>query len=107
MTWQPPEEEMLDIKGIDKAELLAALYNGAICPGMGRLHDVGAMTVEQARLWVAFMDEPGFRGFDYVCGRQIKSDLRGDRFWPALYDRDAGKGKAAEVVAKLRKAVRP
>ena len=44
---------MIDISGIDKAELLAALVNGARPLGMGFIHDDGkAMTKEDAQEWI-------------------------------------------------------
>jgi hypothetical protein len=88
---------IVDIKGIDKAALLAALYNGTSALGMGALHDIGHMTEEQARDIVRF----GLR-FDYVAGRPIKANIGGDTFETAVYDRDAGEGAAARIVASLR-----
>jgi|ERR1019366_93945 hypothetical protein len=101
---------MIDIKGIDKAELLAALVNGARPQGMGFLHDTGTpMTKEEAQKWI---DSGRAHGsgvpatkplrFDYVHGRPIKSDIGGDELDPRLYDRDQGQGAAEKVVASLR-----
>lgn len=103
---------MIDIKGIDKAELLAALVNSARPLGMGFLHDDGKpMTKEEAQGWVdsgRAHDHPGLSRqglyFDYVKGRPIKSNIGGDELDPRLYDRDQGQGAAARVVASLRSA---
>lgn len=114
----------IDIKGIDKAELLAALVNGARPQGMGLLQDDGKpMTKADAQDWIdrvrshdssmgaATGDAPaGFNrrlSFDYVKGRPIKSDIGGDTFRPGLYDRDQGEGAAARVIAGLRAQMGP
>ena len=39
---------------------------------------------------------------DYFGGKAIKMDLSGDEVDPRLYDRDAGEGAFARVVATLR-----
>ena len=101
---------MIDIKGIDKATLLAALVNAAQPRGMGWFHaGNGPMTREEAQEWidsgrnhdtVHFPDEP--LCFDYVRGRPVQSDLSGDSFNECFYDQNHGQGAAAEVVARLR-----
>jgi hypothetical protein len=93
--------EDVNIKGLDKAEVLAALHNGTQCLGMGRLHNIGTCSVEQAREDIKQM---GLRlQFDYYHGRPLKVDISGDTFDPWLYDRDAGKGTAQRVIATLKK----
>lgn len=97
---------MIDIRGIDKATLLAALVNAAKPAGRGRLHDDGKpMTREEAVAWIV---EVGRFGpelyFDYVKGRPIKVYLERDTLEERLYDRDQGEGAAARVVAALRGA---
>jgi hypothetical protein len=106
---------MIDIAGLDKAEVLAALVNGAKPLGMGRLHDDGRpMTKEDAQVWIDdgrthdTVDLPRPRlSFDYVKGRPIKSNISGDSFDERLYDRDQGNGAAARVIAELRARVSP
>lgn len=91
----------IDIKGIDKADLLAALVNGASPLGVGvliALTEPGGMTREGA----AKLCEKHLR-FDYVRGRPIKTDISGDTMDVRLYDRDAGEGEAARIVEELRK----
>jgi hypothetical protein len=39
---------------------------------------------------------------DYFGGKAIKMDLSGDEVDPRIYDRDAGEGAFARVVATLR-----
>jgi hypothetical protein len=100
----------IDISGLGKADLLAALVNGATPRGMGWIHDPGApMTSEEARQWIeqgrthdSCVPSRSPLRFDYVHGRPIKSDIGGDTLNPTLYDRDHGQGAAALVVAELR-----
>jgi len=104
---------MIDISGLDKAELLAALVNAAEPLGMGKLSaGKGQFTADEAKEWIAngqWHDSEYSRDikrewlyFDYVRGRPIKCDLSGDTLDPRLYDRDQGAGAAARVVASLR-----
>lgn len=102
------EQGEVDISGLDKAELLAALYNGSHQQGMGFLHARGStgMTVEQAQ---AEIDErnalgPGRLYFDYLHGRVLKVDLCGSALRTRLYNRDVGDGAAENIVAALRTA---
>lgn len=105
----------IDIKGIDKAELLAALYNNSRPMGMGFLQArPGELTIEQAREACGYGDDStrmlgknaaGNRElyFDYLHGRPLKSDLSGDTFRPWGYDRDnGGDGTAARIIESLR-----
>lgn len=90
---------MIDISKLDKAEVLAALYNRARTQGMGVLHYTPVdMPIETARELTA-MGKHLY--FDYVNGRVMKVNLSGDEFNPALYDRDNGEGAAASVLARL------
>lgn len=109
-------DDTISIKGIDKAELLAALYNNSRPMGMGFLRaKSGDMTVEEARTELGTGGDHGrdFGAtsagnrpmyFDYLYGRPLKSDLSGDDFRPWLYDRDNGQGAAARVIESLRKS---
>jgi hypothetical protein len=94
---------MINIKGIDKAELIAALYNGTPALGLGVLHDIGTMSVEKAREVVAVCEKEygGRLRFDYLLGHPLKCDVTSDEFEEVGYDRDAGRGAAALIVANL------
>lgn len=84
---------MISIKGLDKAAVLAALYNRARTQGLGLLHFTPAdMSVEEAREEIE-KDEDNLY-FDYVKGRVMKVELKGDELDPRLYDRDNGENKA-------------
>lgn len=90
---------MISLEGLDKFEVLAALYNASRPQGMGFLHyDPKPMTPEDARL--IGVDHY----IDYLKGRVMKIDLRGDTFDSWLYDRDNGQGAAERVVSELRKS---
>jgi hypothetical protein len=100
------EKGKIDISGIDKADLLAALHNGTRPLGMGRLHAIPELTADKAREALADY-KPGERlYFDYVFGRPVKCDITGDMMETWLYDRDAGEGAAARVIAKLREVTK-
>jgi hypothetical protein len=88
----------ISTQGIDKAELLAALYNAAKPLGMGYLHYTPEpMPREEAAELLKQSDY-----FDYVKGRVMKVRIRGDELSPHMYDRDNGNGAAQAVVDSLR-----
>jgi len=90
---------MVNIEGLNKAEVLATLYNNSKVQGMGWLQAVdGEMTTDQA----ARLLKQDTR-FDYLYGKVMKVDLSSDvEFNEWGYDRDNGTGKAERVVSKLR-----
>lgn len=90
---------MVDIKGLNKAEVLAALYNNSKPLGLGFLHfDPMDMTVAEAE---EILNQTTY--FDYLKGRVMKVDLSSDdSFEEWLYDRDNGKGAAQRVIDLLR-----
>ena len=91
----------IDISGLDKAEVLAALFNASKQQGMGFLNSRGSsnMTVEEAR---KLTDQGGRQYYDYLLGRVMKVDLSQDEFFPGLYDRDNGQGAAARALSNLQ-----
>lgn len=90
---------MINIKGLDKAKVLKALYDASRVQGMGILQAVpdGYVTVE---LYQELLDKCPY--FDYMFGRVMKVDLSGDAFDERLYDRDNGPGAAERAIQKLR-----
>ena len=101
---------MINIKGLDKAEVLAALYNASQPLGMGFLHfDPKPWTAEDAREAMGLGDDstrmfgktPSLR-FDYLKGRVMKVDLTDDSFEEWAFDRDNGEGAAARAVDTIR-----
>lgn len=109
---EPRDPEEIDVRGIDPAEILRALYRGARAQGMGLLHFApGDLTLEEARELIAEPEalRPGHARFDYLRGRVIKTKLE-DFLKPWLYDRDNGQGAMRAVLSELleqRDAARP
>lgn len=108
---------LVSIAGLNKAAVLAALYNASAPTGMGRMWAIRApatMTVADAQAIIEGRgdDEEVMFGnataspyltFDYLHGRPLKIDLRGDAFDPWGFDRDNGvPGTAAAIIARLR-----
>jgi len=91
--------EKIDLKGLDKAAVLAALFNASKPQGMGFMHyDPAPMTVEQA---AELLKRSTY--FDYLQGRVMKIELSDDTLDPWSYDRDNGEGAAAATIASLQK----
>lgn len=94
---QSQEKHMIDISGIDKGEVLAALYNGAKAPGLTFFQERGRdMTDDEARVLLAQRTY-----FDYLYGRVMKVDLGTDNFDPRGYDRDNGPGAAKHAIDRV------
>jgi hypothetical protein len=92
--------KMIDIKGLDKAEVLKALYDHSHVQGLGFLQAVpdGTVTVEHCR---ELLEKETY--FDYLYGKVLKVDLRHDEFNEYLYDRDNGIGAAQMAIDSIRK----
>lgn len=92
--------EKISIEGLDKAAVLAALYNASRPQGMGFLqYDPTPMTKEDAQ---KLLDSYPQANFDYLQGRVMKVDLSGNDFSPFSYDRDNGSGAAEQALQALR-----
>ena len=92
--------ESIDISGLDRADILAVLYNNSRPQGLGFMHyEAKSMTAAEARALLA-----GGHRFDYLKGRVMKISLRPDATTldGRLYDRDNGQGSAERAVAGLR-----
>ena len=100
----------IDIKGLDKAEILAALYNNSKILGMGffgqrELGDKAgqAMTKDEARKTINSLTNNELPlDFDFLNGKVMKVDLSGDEFSPLGYDRANGAGAAMAVISHIR-----
>lgn len=87
----------IDVTGINKAQLLKALYDDAKPLGMGMLHfQPEPMTIEEAD---RLSKEHTY--FDYLKGRVMKVDISGDTLRCLLYDRDNGDGAAKRALQHL------
>lgn len=86
---------MVDITGLDKGAVLAALYNKSQTPWPTSQH----MTAKQAN---ELLKSKTY--FDYLEGRVMKVELLPDAnaFDERLYDRDNGQGAAQSVIDALR-----
>ena len=102
----PPD--LINVKGLDHAEILAALFNNAQPKGIGvlvaRLPSMPTepMTRDEANEYI----KASGSFFDYIQGRPIKVYIEGSMLCRAdLYDRDnGGEGSAARIIAGLRAA---
>lgn len=89
---------MISIAGLDKVEVLRALYAAAKPQGMGYLHYTpGPLSREDAEAYLAHSSY-----FDYLNGRVMKVEISGDELSPRLFDRDNGEGAAALAIENLR-----
>ena len=88
---------IINVKGKDKAAVLAALYNAAKPLNREILqYDPKPMSVDEARELLTKT-----KCFDYIKGRVMKVDLSGNKFDSWLYDRDNGEGAAQQALSKL------
>ena len=97
-------DDNISYKGIDESELIHALYHGTRPLGMGYLHNMDALSLDDVRLALAERDECSRYDFDYFFGRPLKLrlDTVTKTFRARLYDRDAGIGAAQAIVDGLR-----
>lgn len=96
---------MVDIKGLDKAEVLHALWRHSHAQGLSFMGlTPEGFTLEKAQALIKERQEKNARlYFDYVEGHVIKCDLSGDSFDEFLYDRDCGPGAAENAINELRR----
>lgn len=94
---------MVYIKGLDKAKVLKALWDGSHAQGLSFLGvPEGGYTLEDAQCAIDGKLKYGYPlYFDYVAGHVIKCDITEDEFDERLYDRDCGEGAAQAAIDKL------
>jgi hypothetical protein len=90
---------MVNISGLDKAEVLLALHGASRAQGMSFLN-LHTPTIEECRDWLA---QGSY--VDYFAGKVIKCDLSKDEFDPRGFDRDNGEGSAESAIKKMRQKV--
>ena len=90
---------MVNIKGLDKARVLKALYEHSHVQGLGAFQAVH-MGVPTLEFFAGLLEQGTY--FDYLGGRVLKVDLSGDEFDERLYDRDCGEGAAQRAVDSIR-----
>ena len=87
---------IINLEGLDRAEILAALYNASKPQGLGVLHyDPSPMTRDEAEELLKVRTY-----FDYLKGRVMKIDLSGNELDTWGYDRDNGQGAAEKAIFK-------
>lgn len=87
----------INLKGVNKAAVLAALYNASKPQGMGFLHyDPKPMTKKEAKELLKHQTY-----FDYLQGRVMKVDLGGDTLDTWGYDGDNGDDAAEAAIGSL------
>ena len=94
---------LIDIKGLNKGELLDALvqgtrYNGPQFVFASEFGSYLSPIVNESE------EKANTSYVDYYKNKPIKTDLRKDLIDPRLYDRDAGNGTFAKIVIKMRNA---
>lgn len=95
-------DDRIDITGLDKGSVLAALYNRGKAQGLGIManfahvakNGAGIMTAEQANELIAKQGAY----FDYLNGRVMKVSVEHDVMDVWLYDRDNGQGAALSAL---------
>lgn len=90
--------QSIDISKLNKAEVLAALYNNSKQQGMGFLQARGRSELTKQEAEELLRDGAYF---DYLHGRVMKVDLAGDALDTWGYDRDNGQGAAERALAPL------
>jgi hypothetical protein len=97
----------INIAGLDKAEVLLALYHRGQVQGLGALEAGGGLSYDKAKEAVEHAAANAGFGevmyFDYLLGRVIKTEIGHDELDPRLYDRDNGHGAAKAALAHLLK----
>jgi len=89
---------MINIRGLDKADLLVELYNNSHQQGLFKNQETKILTYEEAQKLVSCTGD-----FDYLYGKRLKLNLNSDKeFSEFLYDRDNGEGAAQQAVDLVR-----
>lgn len=91
------EEKVIDIKGIDKVELLNALWLNSKPASFYRASGTLPPDFDKEKAETAV-----YRYIDYFCGHAIKTDISGDTASTYLYDRDTRPGRFRDIVDAIR-----
>jgi hypothetical protein len=89
---------LIDISKLDKAVVLAALFNNSKQQGMGLMVARGRDPLSVAEAAELLKQSSGY--FDYLYGRVMKVDLRKDLLDTWGYDRDNGDGAAQRAISQ-------
>ena len=88
---------MVNIKGLNKAEVLKVLHDNSKAQGMSFLH-LRSLSLKECETIIA----EGNLYFDYLAGKVMKVNLEGDSFDPWGYDRDNGSGAAQKAINSIK-----
>ena len=95
--------KLIDVKGLKPGAVLAALYNRAVPARMGFLaFDPKPMTAEEGEALLAEQAKYRSAYFDYVNGRRMKVEIKGDEIDVERYEQNSGLGAATEAIEHLR-----
>lgn len=97
----PAKDSRIDIRGIEKVALLAALYNAAR-PGASDVFNTRTAPMTGSEAQDIINRTKGPLCFSHVKGRALMVNITGDALDAAKYDEKNGKNAAKEVVARLR-----
>lgn len=102
---------MVNIKGLDKAQVLLVLWNNSRMQGRSSSGYKGELTLRRAKELIEQHRHTGMKGeeriyFNYLNGKVIKIDLAPDVIDTYLYDRDNGGGAGENAIEKLRLALK-
>lgn len=88
---------MVDIKGLDKANVLLALWNASRCH-LPNYDSRIPLTVEEADEEIKKRTHNGMCWFDQFNGIVIKVDIGGDEFDERYFDEINGEGQAQMAI---------
>ena len=91
----------VNIKGIDKVQLLEELWTAQKVASWFSFHPVQVPLFDRVKAQEAVKEE-----IDYFQGRAIKLNLSNDSIDPWVYDRDAGQGTFKKIVDQLRERMK-
>lgn len=90
----------MNIQGLNKAAVLAALYNASSPKGKGLAqYNPNPMTLEEAR---TILDTSSHQRFNYLKGRALKIRLADDEVDTQQYNRNNGEGAAEKAIESLQ-----
>ena len=94
---------IINLRGLDRAAVLAALYNASKPQGLGFLnYEPKPMTIGEAKELLSITTD-----FDYLNGRVMKINLSGDTLETRWFDCDNGEGAAEDVIKTLQETLDP
>jgi hypothetical protein len=94
---QITQEEKIDIRGLDKVDLLYQLWKNAPVARFFTVAQLSAPLFDKEEAETAVLSY-----VDYFCGRCIKSDISGDSVSSEDYDSNTGAGNFKKIVEDMR-----